>query len=1125
MSMMLEVKNGFLCRSGGSGGEKDDRTLLLLSSTERLLSILGYGPSLDVNDAPFRQPHGLPPLLVAGEEEEKKEKEEKGEEDEQEKQQQQQQQQRREGLTNGDGAFSSSATPLPFRKLKRINNSPDAVFRALDDIRDLKHRITTTTGSGQAKEEEKGKEEKEEDEEEEGANAAAAATAAATSTNGETAATASTTKGGDASKRSSEKGRGGGRVASNKPSRRNQALESQRERLRQIQSGQKPVSVGSGGGGLGDSVEEGWITVARVLNSLKVVTPILLSAFLNESKTDSSLEVGQDRVKLNNRKVPQAFFLGEAAFDVVQLRTLRRQHALLRDLLGFLGVEPGNVSLAPPEGGGLAVWSSKIDSYMTKVSQDSGCSSPSSGGGSSTAGTKPSWAGVLPFDDLTQEARANAMANAAKLDVQFKLLSTTTPSKEEKDGGGGDDDDDDDEQQQRKQYLKAIDNLRERLEALLKEKFPDARLSVYGSCLSDLSLGKDADVDLSLHLQAAAEARAQFEDGTLPVGKYQRTVSNLVYTAKVQLQKSPSKDFVDLEAVTRARVPVLKGKYKGGDCKNPHSEDGSIHFDICFLNDIAVVNSNLIREYSLVDPRARALLMAVKRWAKDNRVGSAQDNTLSSYTWMNMVVFYLQSVGLLPNLQSAELRKVAGCAPDMDDYWSSVNSLQTTYLKWEQVKDHWKAPESVKDLPVSALLYGFFQFYDSAFPSPFYLASIKRGCDVTLPKTVFAKRTLSIAIEDPFETYDSHCPHNLGIHGNEKGFRRIAGLVRSAAAYLRGSLLASPSPTTAGSGDDGAAIAAVERLWPEPTPLEDKASVVAGGGAAGRSRGDRGGREGGGGRQQQRSGRGRGGGGRKPLATDESEAAAKDGASGAPDPVASADEAPRRSGGRGPRGGGGRPGRGGGRRDIEKKDNDQAGGDGAARAVAATDVATTDDEDNKRGGGGARRRRGGGGGGGRSSRKAIDPPADGALMSDDEGAKANGNDGAGDRKPNRRRGGGRKPATDGGDEATSGDEAEGKSGGGRRGRQRGGGRGRGGGGRDRSGTDASGAGDEVGGDAPEGGRKKENGEGRNRGRVRPGGGRGRGGRRGQGSGEENKAEEQVGSSEPAAGKLAPVSSE
>ncbi|KAL7453221.1 hypothetical protein ACHAWC_004892, partial [Mediolabrus comicus] len=103
-----------------------------------------------------------------------------------------------------------------------------------------------------------------------------------------------------------------------------------------------------------------------------------------------------------------------------------------------------------------------------------------------------------------------------------------------------------------------------------------------------------------------------------------------------------SKSFDELFAIPNARVPVVKGK--DVHARNPFEDDGSLAFDLCFLNDIAVVNSSLLREYSLFDNRVRILMLSIKSFAKLNRIASAADGTLSSYSWLNLVVFYLQCI-------------------------------------------------------------------------------------------------------------------------------------------------------------------------------------------------------------------------------------------------------------------------------------------------------------------------------------------------------------------------------------------------------------------------------------------------------------------------------------------------
>jgi len=390
------------------------------------------------------------------------------------------------------------------------------------------------------------------------------------------------------------------------------------------------------------------------------------------------------------------------------------------------------------------------------------------------------------FNELTlAEASTKALHERAKdLDERFSLIVGVTGSRD---------------YQIRKKYLLSIERLRSRVEERIRKGYDktlkDAHLDVYGSCLSGLSLGKNADVDLSLTFSDAIEKKSEFDSGALPAKKYSRHVTDTVYRIKRKLERpiynrgNEIMEFKNMEAVARARVPVIKGIYE--DANNPHSEDGSLHFDICLLNDIAVANSGLIKEYSDVDIRVKSLMIAVKRWTKDNKINSAQDNTLSSYTWMNMVIFYLQCIGFVPNLQCLSLMRQ--CNHEMG--WGksrrrqdNINNLNTAYLKWKGQADRvWKRLPEVDNAykSVSLLLYGFFRFYANEFPVHLFLVSIKRGGNLRLPKTMFSDRTsLYLCVEDPFETYDSHFPHDLGMPADEGGSIYISRCFRQSAEHL-----------------------------------------------------------------------------------------------------------------------------------------------------------------------------------------------------------------------------------------------------------------------------------------------------------------------------------------------------
>lgn len=329
---------------------------------------------------------------------------------------------------------------------------------------------------------------------------------------------------------------------------------------------------------------------------------------------------------------------------------------------------------------------------------------------------------------------------------------------------------------------KAIKRLQRKLEDAIRYRIKDAELTIYGSCLSGLSLGKNSDVDVSIHLPSALALKEDFEAGRISAKGYEQEMKRIVFRVKGMLDHHRSRSYVDLIAVPRARIPVIKGRDLHAD--SPYSKDGSMHFDICFLNDIAVANSSLLGEYSKIDRRVRELMLTVKSFVKSRKIGSAAECTYSSYTWMVLTIFYLQCIGFVPNLQGRELMNAVGFVPDPQNNPAHlVNGLNTAFLSAEEVlsSGQWQMNQRVKDLSVSHLFGGFLVFYAKVFPHDIGAVSIRRGqCD--LQKTAFARssRFWRTCIEDPFETYSSHFPHDLGIHADERGQRLIANALSSA---------------------------------------------------------------------------------------------------------------------------------------------------------------------------------------------------------------------------------------------------------------------------------------------------------------------------------------------------------
>ena len=338
----------------------------------------------------------------------------------------------------------------------------------------------------------------------------------------------------------------------------------------------------------------------------------------------------------------------------------------------------------------------------------------------------------------------------------------------------------------------------DRLTDILTKKFRGARLDVYGSCLSGLSLGNSSDVDISIYIPEAFQLKVDLANGKIDRDRYQKVMKKLVYKLfdslspprhgrhQPQQGRRPAQvplnqEFRNMEAVPFARVPVVKGNYLHAN--NPFADDGSMHFDICILNDIAVANSGLLREYSMIDNRVKMLMLSVKSWIKYKGIGNAADQTLSSYTWMVMVIFYLQCIEFLPNLQCPHFMEAHKVRFDPTNRTHTVNGLRTVYLSSESVLQHgiWQQPEQFKSTPVSAFLAGFFLFYARHFPHETTAVSIRLG-NLSLQKTVFkSSRLWRIVVEDPFETHDSPCPHDLGTPLNDHGHIKVTKALHEAA--------------------------------------------------------------------------------------------------------------------------------------------------------------------------------------------------------------------------------------------------------------------------------------------------------------------------------------------------------
>jgi DNA polymerase sigma len=176
----------------------------------------------------------------------------------------------------------------------------------------------------------------------------------------------------------------------------------------------------------------------------------------------------------------------------------------------------------------------------------------------------------------------------------------------------------------------------------------------------------------------------------------------------------------------------------------------------------------LLTECGQFEPRAKALILLVKRWAKDRGICFAAKGHLSPYLWSLLVIYFLQvglkdaSTPLLPLLDAFKISRInqrSGPKREMTEASSS--------------------PFSASDVRMSVadLFEEFVKFYEQRFDWQNEAISIRSGKrappDVSLPLHIIlrgdgTRHGVGPSIEDPFKK-----DNNLGVCMNEVSLPRL----------------------------------------------------------------------------------------------------------------------------------------------------------------------------------------------------------------------------------------------------------------------------------------------------------------------------------------------------------------
>jgi hypothetical protein len=234
-------------------------------------------------------------------------------------------------------------------------------------------------------------------------------------------------------------------------------------------------------------------------------------------------------------------------------------------------------------------------------------------------------------------------------------------------------------------------------------------------------------------------------------GRLTRGGAEAVRSDPHKLQKATLRACTDeLVAVTdlKFRRSGFKGEYPKVTLLAPAALTGvdrSIGMDISVNASTPLHSAMLLTECGQLEPRAKELIMLVRRWTRDRGVAHAAKGHLSHYGWSLLTIYFLQvhetSHGfLLPCLEGFEKS-------------GSLLGEKSQGLKWKSARG------GASHVSVAALFKAFVHFYASEFDWRKEAVSVRLGkrCAPSLALPLHLVEDLGLpaatvapSIEDPF---------------------------------------------------------------------------------------------------------------------------------------------------------------------------------------------------------------------------------------------------------------------------------------------------------------------------------------------------------------------------------------
>ena len=247
------------------------------------------------------------------------------------------------------------------------------------------------------------------------------------------------------------------------------------------------------------------------------------------------------------------------------------------------------------------------------------------------------------------------------------------------------------------------DELRDFFENLLNFKDYDCELHLIGSSVSGLGL-RDSDFDVFIRLR----------DYDM---KYEPIHRNDAVNLLAGIRNVFRHEFnMHIQHVINARCPIIRMDFK----KLPHNATG-LECDLSISNVLGTYNSKIMKHFLESEPLFRDLAALIKYWLSAR--GLIGPNQITSYGCLLMVMFYLQSVLVLPSLYQLQFSVDHDLVEGRWNVAFDPSPHFFTYCAEDGVNTDPDADQAagtsastgLKKPNLSSLFLGFFNFY-AKFP-------------------------------------------------------------------------------------------------------------------------------------------------------------------------------------------------------------------------------------------------------------------------------------------------------------------------------------------------------------------------------------------------------------------------